>query len=137
MARNLLHEAVRQALLYDGWAITHDPYEMRPYNPNWEMDLGAERLIGAEREAEKIAVEVKSFRASSFSNEFHTVLGQYLNYRSGLKRIEADRMLYLAVPLEIYDVEFRRAGILNSVEDYDVDLVIFDPITPTILLWNP
>jgi hypothetical protein len=46
------------------------------------IDLAAEKLIAAEREGEKIAVEVKSFlERSSAISEFHTALGQFINYR--------------------------------------------------------
>jgi hypothetical protein len=38
------------------------------------VDLGAERLIAAERNLEKIAVEVKSFLAASTIYEFHLVV---------------------------------------------------------------
>lgn len=56
-------------------------------SPGWggemEIDLGVERLLGAERGDGKIAVEVKSFlaRASAIS-EFHMALGQFINYRA-------------------------------------------------------
>lgn len=41
----------------DGWAITHDPYTLPSDRRNLYVDLGAERLIGAERRGETIAVE--------------------------------------------------------------------------------
>ena len=106
MARDILHDVVRRALIEDGWKITHDPYEMSPYDPAWEIDLGAEKLLAAEKASEKIAVEVKGFRATSFGYEFHSILGQYMSYRSGLKRIEAERSLFLAVPLDIMKLNF-------------------------------
>ena len=123
MARDMLHDVVRNALIDDGWIITHDPFEMSPYDPAWEIDLGAEKLLVAEKESEKIAVEIKGFRATSFGYEFHAVLGQYMSYRSGLKRIEAERKLFLAVPLDIYETEFQREGVVNAIADYDVHLV--------------
>jgi hypothetical protein len=136
MARDLFHEIVKESLINDGWRITHDPYEIKEYDPAWEIDMGAERMIAAERISEKIAVEVKSFLESSFAHEFHGILGQYLNYRSGLQRVEAERKLYLAVPLEIYETEFRRIGIVNSLDDYGVNLFIYDPFNQSILEWQ-
>ena len=67
----------------------------------WQVDLGAERLLGVQHEGEQIAVAVKSFLAPSAVSEFHTALGQFLNYRVALKLKEPERRLYLAVPLEI------------------------------------
>ncbi len=33
MARDLIHDVVREALVKDGWTITHDPYRMENYDP--------------------------------------------------------------------------------------------------------
>ncbi|MEB3229940.1 MAG: element excision factor XisH family protein [Leptolyngbyaceae bacterium] len=46
---------------------------------DFEIDLAAETLIAAVRQQEKIAVEGKSFIASSNISDFHTALGQFLN----------------------------------------------------------
>ncbi|MFN6514999.1 MAG: element excision factor XisH family protein [Nostoc sp. CreGUA01] len=74
----------------------------------WKIDLGAERLLAAERGGEKIAVEVKSFLASASAiSEFHTPLGQFINYWAALRREEPDRVLYLAVPDLIYNSFFQ------------------------------
>ncbi len=80
-AKDIFHEVVKKALQKDGWQITHDPLSLGVGGVNISIDLGAERLIAAEREGKKIAVEVKSFleRASAIS-EFHTALGQFINY---------------------------------------------------------
>jgi hypothetical protein len=134
MAKDILHEIVREVLVMDGWTITHDPYIL-PYKPSWAIDFGAEKLIAAERANRKIAVEVKSFRAESFANEFHGILGQYLNYVSALRRLDVERILYLAVPIEIYDLEFTVEGILNSIEDYQVKILVYDLESKNIVQW--
>ncbi|WP_365670039.1 element excision factor XisH family protein [Okeania sp. SIO3I5] len=36
--------------------------------------------MGAEKDGQTIAVEIKSFLSMSFLAEFHTALGQFLNY---------------------------------------------------------
>ncbi len=76
MARDKIHNIVVAALTKEGWEITHDPlYITFDVNERgFEVDLGAEKLIGAEKDNVRIAVEVKSF-TKSISNEFHTVLG--------------------------------------------------------------
>ena len=90
MAKDIFHETVRKALEKDGWTITHDPYYLNDKikNIKYEIDLGAEKLLAAERDSEKIAVEIKSFTKISFRHEFHSVLGQYLIYYKGLYQIE-------------------------------------------------
>ena len=62
------------------------------------IDLAAERLIAAEKGNERIAIEVKSFLGPSLVADFHTALGQFLNYRLILDGKDPDRVLYLAVP---------------------------------------
>ncbi len=64
-ARDKYHNAVKNALIRDGWTITHDPFRIPIALKRLEIDLGAEQAIGAEREHRKIAVEVKSFLGDS------------------------------------------------------------------------
>jgi len=70
------------------------------------VDLGAEKIIAAEKDGEKIAVEIKSFIGPSNISEFHTAIGQFINYRVALEEQYPERNLYLAVPLAIYQTFF-------------------------------
>ncbi len=56
MAKDRFHNLVRNALEKDGWKITADPYEINVDDVDFEIDLAAEQLLGAEREGQKIAV---------------------------------------------------------------------------------
>lgn len=76
MAKDKYHNLVKQALIDDGWTITDDPLEVSSLISNFEIDLGAERIIGAEKGAEKIAIEIKSFISKSFLHEFFRAVGQ-------------------------------------------------------------
>jgi hypothetical protein len=60
-AKDFYHDKLKNALIKDGWLITHDPYiiDIPEMRPRQEIDLGAEKIIAAERGADKIAVEVK------------------------------------------------------------------------------
>jgi len=61
-AKNVYHDAVVDALKADGWTITDDPLTLKVGDRVLRIDLGAEKLpIGAERNGERIAVEVQSF----------------------------------------------------------------------------
>ena len=64
----------------------------------YQVDLGAEKLLAANRGKEKILVEVKSFIGPSDINEFHRAIGQYVDYLVVLDEIEPERQLFLAVP---------------------------------------
>ena len=62
--RDTYHEIVKQALIQEGWTITQDPYSFDA-DPQLSTDLGAERLLAAEKQTDKIAVEIKSFLSES------------------------------------------------------------------------
>ncbi|MFK7946173.1 MAG: element excision factor XisH family protein [Saprospiraceae bacterium] len=134
MAKDLYHDLVKEILVKDGWTITDDPYYVK-WNPEWQIDLGAEKIIGATKENEQIAVEIKSFLKASFSNEFHSILGQYLNYLSALKRTDPSRKLYLAVPEFVWNTKFQIEGIKVSIEDYDVKIFVYNIQTKKIKRW--
>ena len=56
MAKDIYHQAVRNALIKDGWTITHDPFrlENKEQNMAYESDLGAEKRFAAEKDLEQI-----------------------------------------------------------------------------------
>jgi len=57
-AKDLVHDLVRTALEKDGWLITHDPYFMPVGKERSFIDLGAEKILAATKENQKIAVEI-------------------------------------------------------------------------------
>jgi XisH protein len=136
MARDVFHNQVKAALVKDGWKITHDPFVIRISEAiKLQIDLAAENAIAAERDSEKIAVEIKSFIADSDISEFHTALGQYLNYVQAIEEQECDRSLYLAVPVDTYKDFFQLPFIQKSLRRYAVQLVIYDPAKEEIQQW--
>lgn len=96
-AKDVYHNVVKNALIKDGWRITHDPLRLKWGIKDMYVDLGAERIFSAEKAGQKIAVEVKSFVGASDMNDLENALGQYLVYRSVIARTEPDRKLYLAI----------------------------------------
>jgi XisH protein len=126
MAKDLFHEAAKQALINDGWLITHDPYELPLFGKMLKVDLGAERLIAAQKEAELIAVEVKSFLGSSAIYDYHLALGQYLHYAFAMRSKEPQRVVFLAIPKEIYLSFFDQDDVMASLVEYKVNLIVFD-----------
>ncbi|MFN6463237.1 MAG: XisH family protein [Nostoc sp. DedVER02] len=134
-ARDIFHNLVRLALQKDGWTITHDPLSIDLADGQLQIDLGAERLIAAQKQDEQIAVEIKSFVAPSAISEFHTALAQCLNYRVALKLKEPERILYLAVPLATYEDFFSRQLPQLSIHEYHLKLLVFDPENEVIVKW--
>jgi XisH protein len=76
-AKDKFHEQVKRALIKDQWTVTDDPLEVTAEGRTFIVDLGAERLILADRGMEKIAIEVKSFLGSSAITDFYGALGQF------------------------------------------------------------
>ncbi len=105
--RDKIHDAIKNALINDGWRITHDPYPLK-YGKDkaLQVDLGAEKLFGAEKDERKIAVEVKSFLNSSLIVDFQKTVGQLEIYQALLEQLEPDRRLYLAVGNFVYQALF-------------------------------
>ncbi len=60
-AKDIFHDAVKNALLKDEWLVTDEQFYIRSGGVEIYIDIGAEKVIAAERDGEKIAVEVKSF----------------------------------------------------------------------------
>jgi XisH protein len=136
MARDIFHNTVKVALQKDGWKITHDPYQLRYGIADIYIDLAAEEAIAAEKAGRKIAVEVKSFVGSSTISEFHTALGQFLNYRIALEASEEpSRILYLAVPRDVYQTFLRFEPAKTVIDRYNVDLIIYNPDQEVIEQW--
>jgi hypothetical protein len=134
-AKDVFHQAVRHALEKDGWTITDDPLLVDLKEVKVFVDLGAERLIAAERENEMIAVEVKSFIGGSTISEFHTALGQFINYRLFLRLSDPKRSLYLAVPSETYDEFFAGKIIGQVIKESNLKIIVYEPISEIIEQW--
>lgn len=136
MARkDVFHDHVRKALENDGWLITDDPYKIKVGGIYQEIDLGAEKLIAAERGKEKIAVEVKSFIDKSPLSNFHEALGKFRNYRRALRKKEPDRVLYLAIPEPVYNKFFAKPFIQEAVEEEELLLAVYSVTETIIVLW--
>ncbi len=133
--RDLYHDSVRIALEKDGWKITADPLDLTIGEVELFADLGAERVIAAEKGNEKIAVEIKSFVGQSPVSEFHKALGQYENYRSSLEELDPERTVWLAVPFEAWNDFFQRPFIQKAVARHNLELIIFDITNETIVQW--
>ena len=97
------HTSVANALVKDGWNITDDPLILKLENRTFYVDLGAERLIAAEKDAVKIAVEIKTFLSPSPVADLEQALGQFGIYEEVLKVVQPERVLYLAVPQEAFN----------------------------------
>jgi hypothetical protein len=100
------------------------------------VDLGAEQLIAAEKEGEKIAVEIKSFVAVSTIYEFHLAIGQYRNYQLALLQEDPERVLYLAIPEDAYERFFTLQFIQDALRYNDVRYLVYEVQAEVIVRWQ-
>jgi hypothetical protein len=135
MVKDRFHDVVSVALEKEGWQITADPYEIKVDDVDFEIDLAADRLLAAARDNQKIAVEIKSFISPSNVSDFHTALGQFINYRDALLIVEPDRQLYLAVRVTIYESFFQRRFIMAAIKRYQLRLITYDVQQEVIVQW--
>ena len=135
-AKDAFHEVVKTALQKDGWQITHDPYNLQAGTLELYIDLGAEKVVAAEKDGQKIAVEIKSFTGPSKISQFYTALGQFISYRAALQQQENERILYLAVPGNVYDSFFTMGFIQSLVQQNQIHLIVYDIEQETIAQWQ-
>ena len=131
------HEAVRNALIKDGWTITDDPLTLSVGKRTLYVDLGAEQIIGAEKAARKIAVEVKTFLGTSAVTDLHEALGQFVLYQDVLAELEPQRELYLAVPEAAAQGIFQEEIGALVLRRQSVRLLSFDPEEQEVRRWMP
>jgi len=137
-AKDIYHDTVKNALIKDGWTITHDPLRLKlRKSKRLFVDLGAERLIAAEKETQKIAVEIKSFVGASVMKDLEAALGQFMLYFQLLKRYDPERELYLAVAEDIRKTVFEEEAGEILIENSIIRLVTFDPDKEAIVQWIP
>jgi hypothetical protein len=135
-AKDAFHEVVKIALQKDGWQITHDPYTLQAGTLELYIDLGAEKVVAAQKDGQKIAVEIKSFTGPSKISLFYTALGQFISYRAALQQQENERILYLAVPGNVYDSFFTMGFIQSLVQQNQIHLIIYDIEQEAIAQWQ-
>ena len=81
MAKDIIHDAVKNALINGGWKITADQYKIQYLDSKVFADLAAELPIAADLGERKIAVEIKSF-LGPLRCELESAIGQYRIYRA-------------------------------------------------------
>lgn len=136
-AKDLYHNTVKTALVKDGWIITDDPLILKIGTRNALVDLGAQKLIAAERDTIKIAVEVKTFISPSPMNDIEKAWGQFFLYSRVLKKRDPSRQIYLAVERNIFETLFEEEAGQLLLEEPGFRLLVFDAGIEQIIQWKP
>lgn len=134
-AKDLYHDRVKNALIKDGWTITDDPYFIKYEDAELYADLAAEKPLAAERQGQKIVVEIKSFVGKSLMYDFHSALGQYIVYRKLIQLTEPEYKLYLAVDDFVYGEFFQRKSVQAVSNENHLMLIVVDMEKEEIQQW--
>lgn len=134
-ARDKFHDVVRNALIKEGWKITDDPLTLKFGKTDLFVDLGAEKLLAAEKKGKKIAVEIKSFIGKSIIAEAQDAIGQFMMYREVLLDSQPERTLFLAVEKETFDIEFSENLKDLICERLKMKVLIYNVETEEIEKW--
>lgn len=135
-AKDKYHEAVKTALIKESWIITDDPLFIKFGGVEMYVDIGAEKIIGAEKNGQKIAVEIKSFLGISITSEFQDALGQVLFYQVALQETHRERILFLAIPIGIYETFFKLDLPQMVLQTYGVRLIVYNELKEEIVKWQ-
>lgn len=134
-AKDIYHDTVKNALIKEGWKITNDPYILSIGKKDLFVDLGAEKLISAERGEQKIAVEIKSFIGRSRVNDLENALGQYILYYDIMQEFEPERLLYLAITNDVFEDIFQQPIGRVLLKNKRLYLLVFDEKQEVICQW--
>ena len=133
-AQDTYHDAVKNALIKDGWRITADPYYIIYKKLRLVADLGAERPIYAQKGTDKIVIEVKSFLNPSFIYDLKRAVGQYIIYRNFLKTTSPEHQISLALTQFVYQANFDET-IQIIVDENQLQLIIVNTEQEVITQW--
>lgn len=135
MARDKFHNLFRKALENEGWNVTHDPLRLKTGRIPVLIDLGAERILAAEKGEEKVAIEIKTFGNPSFITAFYEAVGKYIVYQEAIQILEPNRLLYLALPDDVYE-GFAEDLLIDSVfQRHQFRIVTYDSEHQIIVKW--
>ena len=135
MARDKTHAFFKETLEKEGWNVTDDPLYLKMGSIPIHIDLGAEKLIAAEKGNEKIAVEIKTFGIISFITALYEAVGKFIIYRKALAVLKPDRTLYLAIPDDVFK-KIDKEPILKAVFiEEKIKLILYKTDIQLITSW--
>ncbi|MEN0045546.1 MAG: element excision factor XisH family protein [Bacteroidota bacterium] len=135
MAKDLIHEAVKEAIEKANWNVTDDPLHIPVDSTVLAVDLGAERLIGAIQNNQKIAIEIKTLSRKSLLYDFYAAFGQYIIYRDALKEQEIDRTIYMAISEVKYQLLEQKPFLMRRIVQHDIKLIVVNTFAKQIVQW--
>ncbi len=133
--KDRFHDLVRRLLEAAGWTITHDPLYLKLGLRKAFVDLGAETALSAELGTRKIAVEVKSFLSAALMSELEKAIGRFVIYRALLGASEPEREMFVALPLNAYELLLDHEDGRAVIAACDLHLIVYDDEKGEIVRW--
>lgn len=100
------------------------------------VDLGADRLLAAEKAERRIAVEIKMFAGPSLVDDLEKAIGQCALYQDVMEVAEPGRELYLAIREAVYADFFQEPIGRLALDKGRLKLIVYDPTTEVIRRWT-
>jgi hypothetical protein len=134
-AKDIYHDQCKNALIADGWTITHDPLSLKIGKKDMFVDIGAEKFLAAEKLGQKVAIEIKSFVGNSEIEDLKNAIGQYVLYQNVLELTEPDRKLYLGVREPVFNELFEEPIGKLLLDKGIVNLLVFNSEREVVVKW--
>ncbi len=135
-AKDIFHDKAKNALIKDGWTIIKDPYTLDWGKDTLYVDLAAERMVAAVKDNQQIAVEIKSFVGRSVTADLEQALGQFVLYYLVMQIQDSERVLFLAVPDDIFYSLFEGEKGKILLSDKRLKVLGFSTETEEIIGWK-
>jgi XisH protein len=136
MAKDLIHDAVKEALIKDDWHIIAEHLRIEYEEIEIFVDLVAEPTpILAEKEGRQIIIEIKTFAGPSFVREFQQAIGQYELYLDVIQLTNLEYKLYLAISEFIYNDFFLRKATHEIVQRHQIKLLVVNVERKEVIQW--
>ena len=78
---------------------------------------------------------MKSFIGPSTINEFHRAVGQFNDYSVALEIQDPERVLFLAIPNDIWVRFFQKQVIQKSLERIKAKILVYNPNSNIVVEW--
>ncbi|HVU12796.1 MAG TPA: element excision factor XisH family protein [Phototrophicaceae bacterium] len=133
-AKDRHHDAVKRALIKDGWRVVREQVFLKYEDRHIWFDLQAEHSS----DEQIVLFEIKGFEELSSPVEaLESALGQYVLYQAILEALENPTPLFLTVPREAYETFLSQPFAQTGLRKAGAKLLIFDPVQEEIVQWIP
>jgi hypothetical protein len=133
--KDQIHEAVKSALVKDGWTITDDPFRIAYEDANLYADLRIVRTEAGASVQRALIIEIKGFTGESPLHTLEMALGQYELYRIYLQSIAPEDKLYLAISATTYEEQFTRPAFAIILQAKRLPLLVVDTEHEEVVQW--